>query len=266
MGAEIQFRRLRTGESLRILLFAATALGGAASVHAQTAPAPNPTPASKPHSKPAPPPIDEDEVQEVTVTGKRLPQVGAVVGDIKPELQLSPADIQSYGVSSVTELLDELAPETRSDRGRGGETPVVLLNGHRISSFNEIQNIPTEAILRVDILPEEVSLKYGYTANQRVVNIVLRRRFRAITGEGIASAPTEGGQIKGAGEGDLLHLRGDTRLNLDLKYTANSALSERARGIVEPVSGDFFAAMGNVVSPTGGQIDPVYSALCRPER
>ena len=60
---------------------------------------------------------------------------------------------------------------------------MVLLNGRRISSLNEVQNIPTEAILRVDILPEEVSLKYGYTADQRVVNIVLKRRFRAITGE-----------------------------------------------------------------------------------
>jgi uncharacterized membrane protein YgcG len=223
---------------------------------AAAAPSPAPAPAPK---TPAPDP--DDEVQEVVVRGKRIPQVGGVVGDIKPELQLSPADIQSYGVSSVTELLEELAPETRSDRGRGGESPVVLLNGHRISSFNEIQNIPTEAILRVDILPEEVSLKYGYTANQRVVNIVLRRRFRAITGEGIAGAPTEGGEIKGTAEADLLNLRGDARLNLDLKYTANTALSEHARGVVEPASSGFFDTQGNVVSPTGGQIDPAYSLL-----
>lgn len=229
--------------------------------HAQTGSAPNPTPSVKARAKPAAPPVDDYGAQEIVVTGKRVPQVGAVVGDIKPELQLSPADIQSYGVSSVTELLEELAPETRSDRGRGGESPVVLLNGHRISSFNEIQNIPTEAILRVDILPEEVSLKYGYTANQRVVNIVLRRRFRAITGEGIASAPTEGGQIKGTGEADLLHLRGDARLNLDLKYTAGTALSEHARGVVEPSSNGFFATQGNVFSPTGGEIDPALSAL-----
>ena len=118
-------------------------------------------------AKPTPPPSDDDDADDpkvptVVVTAKKLPpQPGAVVGDIKPELQLSPSDIQSYGVSTVTELLNELTPETRSDRGRGGETPVVLLNGRRISGFNEIQNIPTEAILRVDILPEEVSLKYG---------------------------------------------------------------------------------------------------------
>src|SRR5262249_10280876 len=133
--------------------------------------------------KPAPPPEDDDEgntVSELVITGDK-PQPGAVVGDIKPEIQMGPSEIQSFGVSTVTELLDELAPELRSDRGRGGEAPVVLLNGRRISGFNEIRDIPTEAILRVDILPEEVALKYGYAANQRVLNIVLRPFFHAWT-------------------------------------------------------------------------------------
>ena len=175
---------------------------------------------------------DETEVSEVVISGHKPP--GAVVGDIKPELQLSPADIRAYGVSTVTELLDELASQTRSDRGRGGEAPVVLLNGHRISSFAEIQNIPTEAILRVDILPEEVGLKYGYTANQRVVNIVLRRRFHAVTAEAGAGGPTEGGEESGSGELDRFRVRGDTRLNLDLKAQASADLTEADRGIIEP--------------------------------
>ena len=198
----------------------------------------------------------------VTVTAHRKPppQPGAVVGDIKPELQLGPSDIRSFGVSTVTELLQELAPETRSDRGRGGETPVVLLNGRRISSFNEIQNIPTEAILRVDILPEEVSLKYGYTADQRVVNIVLRRRFNAITGELQGGGPTEGGQATGQAEADLLRLRGDSRLNLDLKYQGASNLTEADRDLTSVATGQPFDLTGNVVSPTsGGEIDPALS-------
>ena len=202
----------------------------------------------------------------MNVIGHKLPpQPGAVVGDIKPELQLTPADVQSYGVSTVTELLEELAPETRSDRGRGGETPVVLLNGRRISSFNEIQNIPTEAILRVDILPEEVSLKYGYTADQRVVNIVLRRRFHAITGEAVGGDTTEGGRETGLGEVDLLHLRGDSRLNLDLKVQTAAALTESQRDLDSNVSGTPYALAGNITSPmAGGEIDPALSALARP--
>jgi hypothetical protein len=76
-------------------------------------------------------------VSEVTVTGHPPPEYGAVVGDIKPELQLSPSDIQSFGVSTVTELLSELAPETRSDRGRSSEAPVILVNGRRMSRTSQ---------------------------------------------------------------------------------------------------------------------------------
>ncbi|MGC1304424.1 MAG: TonB-dependent receptor, partial [Caulobacteraceae bacterium] len=227
----------------------------------------NPARAAPLPAKNQEPPPDSDEndteVSEVVVTGhKPPPQPGAVVGDIKPELQLSPADIQSYGVSTVTELLSELQPETQSDRGRSSEPPVVLLNGRRISSLNEIQNIPTEAILRVDILPEEVSLKYGYTADQRVVNIVLRRRFHAITGEVVGGAATEGGDANGDAEVDLLHIRGDNRLNLDLKYTGSDDLTDAERDVTPPSSNQPFSLLGNVVSPTSGaQIDPALSAL-----
>ena len=189
-------------------------------------------------------------------------QFGAVVGDIIPEIQYTPADIQSFGVSTVTDLLAELAPETRSDRGRGGESPVVLLNGRRISSLNEIMNIPTEAILRVDILPEEVSLKYGYTADQRVVNIVLRRRFHATTAELVGGGATEGADAQGKAELDLLHIRRDDRLNLDLKYSVNSDVTAADRDIIETPPMIPFDLAGNVVSATpGAQIDPAFSAL-----
>ncbi len=232
---------------------------------AETPPAPAKDKAKpKPKPKPEADTDSEDEdattVQEVTVNGRRS-QIGAVVGDIKPEIQLTPADIASYGVSTVTELLQELGPEVRSDRGRGQGSPVILVNGRRISSFHEIENIPTEAILRVDILPEEVSLKYGYTADQRVVNIVLRRRFRATTGEVKGGGATEGGEVTGQTEADLLRLRGDNRLNMDLKYQGNSNLLESERGIDTPAQGDF-SLPGNIVSATaGGEIDPALSTL-----
>ena len=218
-------------------------------------------PASKAHKPVEPVEDDEASVSELVVTGDR-PQPGAVVGDVKPELQLGPADIRSYGVSTVTELLDELAPQIRSDRGRGGEGPVVLLNGKRISGFNEIRDIPTEAIARVDILPEEAALKYGFSANQRVVNIVLRPRFRAWTDEVTGGGPTEGGQASGQGELDLFRTRRDDRINLDLKYSASSALTEDARHLTSLASGQPFDLAGNISSAIpGGEIDPALSAL-----
>jgi hypothetical protein len=211
--------------------------------------------------KPAKPPAEtEKTLSELVVTADK-PQPGAVVGDIKPELQMSPAEIQSYGVSTVTELLDELAPQIRSDRGRGGEAPVVLLNGRRVSGFNEIRDIPTEAILRVDILPEEVALKYGFPANQRVVNIVLRPFFRAWTAEGTAGAPTEGGQVTGQAELDLMRIRRDRRLNLDLKVNGSTALTEDERDVVSttPGEGQFRTLVGasKAVSANAVYTEPI---------
>ena len=76
-------------------------------------------------------------------------------------------------------MLEALAPQIGSAQGRGGGAPDPALNGQRISGFRELRDIPTEAISRVEILPEEVALKYGYRADQKVVNIVLRQRFRS---------------------------------------------------------------------------------------
>ena len=216
-------------------------------------------------SRPAPPqaaaaPDDEAadaDAPEIVVTGER--QRGAVIGDIPPEEQLGQAEIRSYGVSSISDLLDELSPETASGRGRGGERPVVLLNGRRISSFAEIRDIPTEAIERVDILPEEVALKYGYTADQKVVNFVLRRRFRAITAELEDKLATAGGSNTPQGSADLLHIHRDDRVNVDLKYQRTSPLYESERSIAPTTGGIPYATAGNVTAATFG--DPIDLAL-----
>jgi len=55
---------------------------------------------------------------------------GQIMGDIPAELDLGEEDIASYGASSVEDLLDAIAPQTGSARGRGGDGhPIILLNG-----------------------------------------------------------------------------------------------------------------------------------------
>lgn len=173
----------------------------------------------------------EDEgLQEIVVTGRREP--GAVIGDITPETQLSAEEIRALGVSSVAELLTALGPQLGSNRGRGSGRPVVLINGVRTSGFAEVRDLPTEAILRTDILPEEVALKYGYRADQRVVNIVLRPRFRAFTGELAARGSTEGGREGADLNGGWLRIQRDDRLQVDLKARRDEGLLESERNIV----------------------------------
>ncbi|WP_129794015.1 TonB-dependent receptor [Sphingosinicella sp. CPCC 101087] len=163
----------------------------------------------------------DGETEEVVIEGQR-PR-GSVIGDIKPELELGFPDIRAYGVSSIAELVAELAPQTNAAAG----PPVVLLNGQRIPSFAEIQDIPAEAISRVEILPEEVGLAYGYPANQKVINIVLRPRYRTVASELRASRASEGdaGQV-GVG---AFRVREDSRINLNARYYASNRLVESAR-------------------------------------
>ncbi len=225
---------------LALLLAAAPA----ALVSAQNTPAPMQTAQAMP----------EDE-EVITVSTTRLP--GQVVGDIKPEIVLGAQELRAIGAGSITELLAELGPQTRSGRGRGGGPPAVLLNGKRTSGFAEIRNIPPEAIARVEILPEEVSLKYGFRADQRVINFVLRPRFQAWTGEFDIGGPTDGGRFSTELEVNLLRLRNGTRTSIEAEYQIDTMLTENERRITTPPQSRPFALGGNVsaILP-GAQIDP----------
>ena len=248
--------RIQTGVSLNLKHPARRAglvamlVAGAAAARAADAPA---TAAAK-----------AGTISEVVVTAERPVEPGAVIGDIKAELQLTPADVASYGVSSITDLLAELAPQTRSDRGRGagGGGPIVLLNGRRISGFGEIRDLPPEAIARVDVLPEEAALKYGFSAEQRVINFVLKPRFRSETLEASGGGPTAGGQAGQSAELGVARIAGDDRLNLELRVSRTSALTEAERNLTSLAAGQAFDLIGNVTAAIpGAEIDPALSAL-----
>lgn len=169
-----------------------------------------------------------DEGSEIVVTGIRR---GSVTGDIPPENVLGSRDIRATGATSIDELLDALAPQIGSARGRGGERPILLLNGQRISSFREMRDIPTEAIERLEILPEEVALKYGYQADQRVVNIVLRERFRSTVARLDGNTPTEGGYLGGLGDLTKLMIQKNGRTTFNVHAEGNTPLTENERDI-----------------------------------
>ena len=232
--------------ALALMLVSASPLALAQSASRPRAAAPRPAP-----SQPAEPVEQEDDTTgaEVVVQGVRV-LAGSVVGDVKPEITLAPQEIRSYGVSTVTDLLAELAPQTSTGPGSG--PPVILLNGRRISGFNEVREIPTEAILRVEILPQEAALKFGYSADQRVVNIVLRPFFRAKTAELDGGGPTEGGQVQGQGQLDYMRIRRDTRMNVALKAQTSTAITEDERDVIQPTEALPFDPQGNVVAATPG--------------
>ena len=203
---------------------------------------------------------DSGDIEEILVLGSRAR--GSVVGTIQPVLQLDAADIRAIGSGTLADLLQELAPQLRSGAGRGGEQPIVLINGKRVSGFSEIRNIPPEAIERVDILPEEVALSYGYRPDQRVINFVLQSVFRSVTAEADLGGPMAGGRTEVEVSANILRLSGDNRLILDLEYEHRTRMTESARNILATPSERPFDLRGNIVSAADGQdIDPALSTL-----
>lgn len=230
---------------------------------ASLSPADTAAPAAPPQSTPAQTatPVPQEELDDgaydlgtlETVTTARR---GAALGDYEPELTLDEEQIKAYGASSIEELMTLLEPVTRSSRGG---SPVFLVNGRRISGFREIRGIPPEAIDRTEILPEETALSYGYSADQRVVNFVLKADFRSVTMQASARRPDQGGRTMTDLESNILRISGKQRWTLDLEYERDTPLFETERNITR--DGVPYDLTGNVTAPGGGEIDPALSAL-----
>jgi hypothetical protein len=202
--------------------------------------------------------LEEDgvtSVSELIIVAPR--RRGDVDTDIAPELELDAADIQAYGTSDISQLLEFLEPVTTSSRGG---SPVFLVNGRRISGFREIRGLPSEAIERVQVLPEEVALQFGYRADQRVVNFILKNPFRSTTAEVELRGPTAGGRSGYEVEADILRIDGDNRWSIDIEHERDTALFETERDIVRDPGTTPYDRIGNISAPMfGDEIDPAFS-------
>ena len=195
---------------------------------------------------------------EITVTAPR----GLTVGGIAPILELSPSDLQSYGADTLSDLVDALKFLTRSSHSDGA--PVVLINGH-LAGLVEFANLPSDAVERVEVLPETVALRYGFSENQRVLNIVLREHYRAVPTRVSESGATEGGDRTTQIDASLVRLSSETRVTVLGSVQNNGQLLESDRGIDRPDSIDRTIqpdkSEGKVAAAVSGTIAGVNSSL-----
>ncbi|APE29237.1 hypothetical protein [Aurantiacibacter gangjinensis] len=183
---------------------------------------------------PAPEDSADDDLNQIVVIGARL--AGLVDTDQPPILELDEEAIAAYGAATISDLVELLGPQVSSNRGRGGGGQVFLVNGRRISSFRELRSYPSEAIERFEVLNEETALEFGYSADQRVVNIILKDDFSSTTVELEYSQPWAGGFSNQEADIAYLRLNDPSRLNLNVEVNNSTLLTEAERGIIQPDS------------------------------
>ena len=191
---------------------------------AQNVPAPAPAPAPETGDDEF---ITDDEILVIAETLR-----GQIDAPVPPLLELNEADIAAYGSGSIADLISALGSQVS---GGGGGPPVILVNGVRISSFRELRSYPPEAIEKVEVFPEEVAQRYGYSPDQRVVNFILKRNFSSRELEGEYGQPWDGGYSTQELEATYLQLIGESRLNFNVDWNNSSLLTEAERDIIQTI-------------------------------
>jgi iron complex outermembrane recepter protein len=194
----------------------------------------------------------DDGKDELVIRGKR----GSAISDIAPVATFDSKFVEGTGATSMDELLRTLVPMARS--ADGGD-PILLLNGQRISGYEEIQSLPPEALAGTEILPEAAAVRYGYPPTRRLLNFMTKPKFRQIDISAYAGRSTAGGAGTAGAKAGMTRLAGKKRLTLAGEYNHTDPLLTSGRPFtLDP--DDLFDPVGNVVAANGGEIDPALSA------
>jgi iron complex outermembrane recepter protein len=178
--------------------------------------------------------------------------------DVPPERYLDETAIESYGVSTIDDLIAEVEGELADE-----DEPVFIVNGERVYDLENIGAYPIEVLRRLEVLPRGSAVRVGGRTGQRVINLTLKDQVRSATVTVAPRFATEGDWHAVRGETLFTYIRGDTRANLGLRVRDESRLLESDRGIIQPNPRLPFATQGNVIGfpGFGGEIDPLLSAL-----
>lgn len=169
-----------------LLAFSSTAVLSGTAVFAQQAPA-------EPHT-----------LQRVEVTGSNIRRTDAETAS--PVQVITKQEIEQSGKGTVAEYLQTLTADGQGSvpftygrgfaggsaagislRGLGANATLVLVNGRRVAPavladdaqrmFVDLNQIPMEAVERIEVLKDGASAIYGSDAVAGVVNIILRKNF-----------------------------------------------------------------------------------------
>lgn len=198
----------------------------------------------------------------ISVTGTNIKRVDAETA--APIETITREDIEASGLQTISDVVRQITANNNgtvspsftngfsasgsavSLRGLGPNNTLVLLNGRRLANFGlaedghasyvDLQQIPFDAVERIEVLKDGASAIYGSDAVAGVVNVILRQQYTGFTATAAAgtSGNGEGSQYKGAatfGVGDLTRDRYNLFVTLDAQRQEAYA-SSRGRDYV----------------------------------
>ncbi|MFS0773083.1 TonB-dependent receptor [Sphingomonas sp. 1P08PE] len=212
------------------------------------------TPPASPRPVPPPAPAAASP-DEIVVTGRR--PYGSAIGETQPIAVLDADALRALGATTMNDLMTRLGPLARSATGA---EPALLLNGRRISGFDDLRGIPPEAMERTEILSEADAARFGFPPTVRVMNFVTRKNFRAVTVQQLAGITSEGSGSSNYVELGSAAIDGARRTTFGVTHNRQNPILQSQRAIA-PDPATPFAIGGNVTGAAGGSIDPRLDAL-----
>jgi len=148
----------------------------------------------------APAMAQDSQLDDVVVTGSRIPQSNLVT--TSPVTQVTGEDIDSTGVTRIEDLVSQLpqafaaqnstvsngasGTATVSLRNLGSSRTLVLIDGRRmgygspLDDAADLNQIPEQLVERVEVLTGGASAVYGSDAVAGVVNFIMRKDFEGV--------------------------------------------------------------------------------------
>jgi iron complex outermembrane receptor protein len=192
-------------------------------------------------------------IEEVVVTGSRIKRPGAV--STSPIMSIDMEDIQFQQETEIEQILRQLPSTTPGDgqntnngtagaatvnlRGLGANRNLILINGRRITPFNQngevdTQIIPTALLQRVDVVTGGASAVYGSDAIAGAINMIMRDDF-----EGFEFSTSKSQTAESDGDIDNVSLtwgsalagdRGNVAINMNWVNRESVLLGQRQLG------------------------------------
>ena len=139
----------------------------------------------------------------INVTGTNIKRIDTETA--APIETITREDIQASGLQTISDVLRQITANNNgtispsftfgfsasgsavSLRGLGSNNTLVLLNGRRLANFGladdahvsyvDLQQIPFDAVERIEVLKDGASAIYGSDAVAGVVNVILRQQY-----------------------------------------------------------------------------------------